>query len=71
MLLRGAERFSRDAALAVADPALDLAHPMKGPFKALPHGDWADQARAALDLARIAEVRAQVPSLANRREIAK
>ncbi len=56
VLLRGAERFSRDAALAVADPALDLAHPMKGPFKALPHDDWADQARAALDLARIAGI---------------
>ena len=56
VLLRGAELFSCDAALAVADPALDLAHPMKGPFKALPHDDWADQARAALDLARIAGI---------------
>ena len=56
VLLRGAERFSRDMALAVADPALDLAHPMKGPFKALPHDDCADQARAALDLARIAGI---------------
>jgi len=36
---------------AIADPALDLAHPMKGPFRALPllvH----DAAAAALDLAR-------------------
>ena len=47
VLLRGAERFSRDAAQAVADPALDLARPMKGPFRALPHEDWTDQARAA------------------------
>jgi GTP cyclohydrolase II len=37
--------------IAIADPALDLAHPMKGPFRCLPRAPE-DAARAALDLAR-------------------
>ena len=55
VLIRGAERFSLDLANAVADPALDLNNPLKGPFKAdaLP---WADAAQAALELARLAGI---------------
>jgi GTP cyclohydrolase II len=41
------------AARALADPALDLAHPMKGPFKSIAVEHTA-AATAALDLARIA-----------------
>ncbi|WP_226699493.1 GTP cyclohydrolase II [Qipengyuania gaetbuli] len=55
VLLRGAEGFDLSHALAVADPALDLNAPMKGPFKALPIA-WEEQARAALELARIAGI---------------
>ncbi len=55
VLMRAAERFDLSAALAVADPALDMAHPMKGPFKALALA-WEEQARAALELARLAGV---------------
>jgi GTP cyclohydrolase II len=42
-----------DGATALADPALDLATPMKGPYRARPIGDPAGAA-AALRLARIA-----------------
>ena len=55
VLMRGADRFDLPAALAVADPALDMANPLKGPFKALSLG-WETQARAALELARIAGI---------------
>ena len=55
VLLRGAQPFDLAAALGVADPALDLANPLKGPFKAL-DCDWQEQARAALELARIAGI---------------
>ncbi|PZT85491.1 MAG: GTP cyclohydrolase II [Citromicrobium sp.] len=55
VLLRGAEGFDLPAALAVADPALDLQSPLKGPFKALAL-EWEEQARVALDLARIAGI---------------
>ncbi len=55
VLLRGAERFGVAHALGVADPALDLANPMKGPFAAL-ECDWAEQAAAALELARLAGI---------------
>lgn len=41
------------AAHALADPALDLATPLKGPFHAA-HCDAADAASAALELARLA-----------------
>ena len=55
VLMRGAETFDLPAALAVADPALDLQSPLKGPFKAQPL-EWEEQARAALELARIAGI---------------
>jgi GTP cyclohydrolase II len=55
VLLRGAERFDLAQARAVADPSLDLATPLKGPFQALPL-PWARTATAALDLARIAGI---------------
>ena len=55
VLMRGAQAFDLPAALAVADPALDMQNPLKGPFKALPLG-WETQARAALELARMAGV---------------
>jgi GTP cyclohydrolase II len=55
VLLRGAETFDLVAARAVADPALDLDNPMKGPFRAEPV-DWAEDAAAALELARIAGI---------------
>jgi GTP cyclohydrolase II len=38
-------------ALAIADPALDMRYPMKGPFAAQPLGD-AEAAKAAMELAR-------------------
>jgi len=41
-------------AVAVADPTLDLATPMKGPFDVLPLGDRGPLAAAAVELARIA-----------------
>jgi GTP cyclohydrolase II len=44
-----------DAATALADPALDLANPLKGPFRAVSVGDQAS-ADSALELARIAGV---------------
>lgn len=40
-------------AVALADPALDLANPLRGPFRALPLADAA-AARAAMKLARLA-----------------
>lgn len=55
VLLRGAEPFDLAAARAVADPALDLATPLKGPFQALPL-DWPETATAALELARLAGI---------------
>jgi GTP cyclohydrolase II len=42
-------------ALAIADPTLDLAHPMKGPFAALPLPDIG-AANAAMELARHAGI---------------
>ena len=55
VLMRGADPFDLPAALAVADPALDMANPLKGPFKAMAL-EWEEQARAALELARLAGV---------------
>lgn len=55
VLIRAAEPFELAAARAVADPALDLVHPMKGPFLAEPL-PWRDAAGAALELARIAGI---------------
>ena len=55
VLLRGAEPFDLAAARALADPAQDLRHPMKGPFLAEPIADPA-AATAALELARLAGI---------------
>jgi GTP cyclohydrolase II len=55
VLVRGAPPFDLASARALADPALDLANPLKGPFKAEPF-DWRDAAAAALELARIAGI---------------
>ena len=55
VLIRGAEPFDLVAARVVADPALDLNHPLKGPFLAEPvtHGE---AARTAMELARLAGI---------------
>ncbi len=53
VLVRAAEPLDLAAARALADPALDLTAPLKGPFLAEPL-PWADEAVAALELARIA-----------------
>jgi len=55
VLIRGAEPFDLAHARAVADPALDLLHPMKGPFAA-DHLDHTEAATAAMELARLAGV---------------
>jgi GTP cyclohydrolase II len=55
VLIRGVEPFTLDSARAAADPALDLATPLKGPFKA-EHLEWAEAAEAALELARLAGI---------------
>jgi GTP cyclohydrolase II len=55
VLIRAAEPFDLEIARAIADPALDLMHPMKGPFLAQ-HIDHAEAARAAMELARLAGV---------------
>ena len=55
VLIRAAEAFDLEAARAVADPALDLVYPMKGPFAADHIADM-DSARAAMELARLAGI---------------
>lgn len=55
VLIRGAEPFDLDHARALADPALDLVYPMKGPFVA-EHLDHRAAAAAAMELARLAGV---------------
>jgi GTP cyclohydrolase II len=55
VLIRAAEPLDLAAARPIADPALDLMEPMKGPFAA-EHLDWPEQAGAALELARIAGI---------------
>jgi GTP cyclohydrolase II len=55
VLIHGAETFDLPAARALADPALDLANPLKGPFKAEIF-EWAEGAAAALELARMAGI---------------
>lgn len=55
VLIRGADPFDLEAARAVADPALDLVYPMKGPFAAEPIADMGS-ARAAMELARLAGI---------------
>ncbi|MCT2397953.1 GTP cyclohydrolase II [Novosphingobium mangrovi (ex Huang et al. 2023)] len=55
VLIRAAEPFDLETARAVADPALDLAHPMKGPFAAEPIEDR-EVAGTAMELARLAGI---------------
>ncbi len=55
VLIRGAEPFDLESALPIADPALDLANPLKGPFKAEAIAFQSD-AEVALELARIAGI---------------
>ncbi len=55
VLICGAEPFDLATARALADPALDLTYPMKGPFLA-EQLDWAEAARAAMELARLAGI---------------
>ena len=55
VLIAGGEDFTLRDALPIADPALDLGNPLKGPFKAIGL-DWAETAAAALELARIAGI---------------
>lgn len=55
VLIRAAEPIDLDLARAIADPALDLVHPMKGPFAAEPIDDG-EAARTAMELARIAGI---------------
>ncbi|WDA42852.1 GTP cyclohydrolase II [Erythrobacter sp. BLCC-B19] len=55
VLIAGGEPFVLRDALPIADPALDLGNPLKGPFKAVSL-DWAETAAAALELARIAGI---------------
>jgi GTP cyclohydrolase II len=55
VLIRAAEPFDLELARAVADPALDLMYPFKGPFAAEPIADRG-AARAAMELARLAGV---------------
>ncbi len=55
VLIRAAEPFDLAAARAIADPALDLRFPMKGPFAA-EHLDHRASAEAAMELARLAGV---------------
>ncbi len=55
VLIHGAEPFTLASARPIADPALDLASPLKGPFKADTLG-WVAAAEAALELARLAGI---------------
>jgi hypothetical protein len=55
VLIRGAEPFDLAGARALADPALDLTWPMKGPFLAEAL-DWREAAAAAMELARLAGI---------------
>lgn len=55
VLIAGGEPFTLSEALPIADPALDLGNPFKGPFRA-EELDWREVASAALELARIAGI---------------
>jgi len=55
VLIRGAEPFDLGSARPIADPALDLSNPLKGPFKAEKIA-FQQNAEAALELARIAGI---------------
>ena len=53
VLIKAPSDLDLRLALAVADPSLDLAYPMKGPFAALPLDDG-PSATAAIEIARLA-----------------
>lgn len=55
VLIRSADSFDLAHARPIADPALDLANPLKGPFLA-EHIERPDAAMAAMELARIAGI---------------
>lgn len=55
VLISGGEPFTLRHAQTVADPALDLDRPLKGPFRAEAIA-WQVEAEAALELARIAGI---------------
>ncbi|MEW9854373.1 GTP cyclohydrolase II [Novosphingobium sp. M1R2S20] len=55
VLIRAAEPFALAGARAVADPALDLVYPMKGPFMA-EHIDALESACTAMEIARLAGI---------------
>ncbi|WP_255551756.1 GTP cyclohydrolase II [Erythrobacter crassostreae] len=55
VLIRGGESFVLATAVPIADPALDLRNPLKGPFRAAPI-EWEAVAIAAMELARIAGI---------------
>lgn len=55
VLIRGGEAIALDEARTIADPALDMDNPFKGPFRAAPI-EWADEAVAAMEYARIAGI---------------
>ncbi|MEM7779549.1 MAG: GTP cyclohydrolase II [Pseudomonadota bacterium] len=55
VLIRGGEDFDKHSALPIADPALDLGNPLKGPFRAETL-EWEEDAKAAMELARIAGI---------------
>ncbi|MEM9312679.1 MAG: GTP cyclohydrolase II [Pseudomonadota bacterium] len=55
ILIRGGEPITLDTARPIADPSIDLANPLKGPFRAEAIA-WADEAVAAMEYARIAGI---------------
>ena len=55
VLIRGGETFTLGEALPIADPALDLKNPLKGPFRAEAI-DWVEIAETAMELARISGI---------------
>jgi GTP cyclohydrolase II len=55
VLIRAAEPLDLAAARPIADPALDLAAPLKGPFRADPL-PWRAEAEAAMELALLAGI---------------
>ena len=55
VLIRAAEPLDLASARPIADPALDLATPLKGPFLAESLA-WAEEAATAMELARIAGI---------------
>ncbi|MGB3805730.1 MAG: GTP cyclohydrolase II [Erythrobacter sp.] len=55
ILVEGVDPFDLASALPIADPALDLANPLKGPFRAVAL-EWREVACAAMELARMAGI---------------